>query len=56
MDVPSKEIQSRAEELRTQLNQYAYEYYVKDQPSVEDYLYDQLYAELVEIETNYPQT
>ena len=55
MDVPSKEIQSRAEELRTQLNQYAYEYYVKDQPSVEDYLYDQLYAELVEIETNYPQ-
>ena len=42
MDVPSKEIQSRAEELRTQLNQYAYEYYVKDQPSVEAVSYTHL--------------
>ena len=34
MAVPSTEVQQRAEELRTTLNQYAYEYYVKDQPSV----------------------
>ena len=49
------EVQQRAEELRTTLNQYAYEYYVKDQPSVEDYVYDRLYKELVQLETDYPQ-
>lgn len=55
MAVPSTEVQQRAEELRTTLNQYAYEYYVKDQPSVEDYVYDRLYKELVQLETDYPQ-
>ncbi|HPR81422.1 MAG TPA: hypothetical protein PK268_05990, partial [Enterococcus sp.] len=28
------------DELKTQLNQYAYEYYVKDQPTIEDHVYD----------------
>ncbi|WP_430612385.1 NAD-dependent DNA ligase LigA [Enterococcus sp. DIV0876] len=55
MEIPSKEHQERAEALRTELNQYAYAYYVKDQPAVEDYVYDQLYAELVALETEYPQ-
>lgn len=44
----------RAQELRLELNQYAHEYYVEDQPSVEDYIYDRLYKELQEIETVYP--
>lgn len=44
----------RAEALRVELNQYAHEYYVEDQPSVEDYIYDRLYQELQEIETVYP--
>lgn len=45
---------TRAQELRKQLNQYSHEYYVKDQPSVEDYVYDRLYKELVDIETEFP--
>ncbi|MHC5247804.1 NAD-dependent DNA ligase LigA [Enterococcus sp. LJL90] len=48
------EATQRAAELRQELNRYSYEYYVKDQPSVEDYVYDKLYAELVAIETDYP--
>lgn len=44
----------RAQELRLELNQYAHEYYVENQPSVEDYIYDRLYKELQEIETVYP--
>lgn len=55
MDIPTKAQQDRAEALRTELNQYAYAYYVKDQPAVEDYVYDQLYTELVDLETQCPQ-
>ena len=44
----------KAKELRRQLNQYSHEYYVADKPTVEDYVYDQLYKELVDIETEYP--
>ena len=32
------------------LNRYAYEYYVLDNPSVEDIVYDKLYSRLVELE------
>lgn len=46
--------EKRSAELREELNQYAYEYYVQDQPSVEDFVYDKKYQELVEIETEYP--
>ncbi|MDN6250798.1 MAG: NAD-dependent DNA ligase LigA, partial [Tetragenococcus koreensis] len=46
---------NRARELREQLNQYSYEYYVKDAPSVEDFVYDSLYQELVEIENKHPE-
>lgn len=45
----------RAQELRDQLNQYSYEYYVKDTPSVEDFVYDSLYQELADIETKHPE-
>ncbi|WP_420890385.1 NAD-dependent DNA ligase LigA [Enterococcus malodoratus] len=46
--------EKRSAELRDELNQYAHEYYVQDQPSVEDFVYDKKYQELVEIETEYP--
>lgn len=46
--------EKRSAELRNELNQYSYEYYVQDQPSVEDFVYDKKYQELVEIETEYP--
>lgn len=44
----------RAAELRRQLNKYSYEYYVLDQPSVSDAIYDSLYSELKQIERDYP--
>ena len=53
MDV--MEHQKRIEALRELLNQYAYEYYVLDQPSVPDSIYDQYYQELLALEAKYPQ-
>ncbi|TFJ44398.1 DNA ligase (NAD(+)) LigA [Carnobacterium divergens] len=41
-------------QLRTKLEQYSYEYYVKDNPSIEDHEYDKLYHRLVELETEFP--
>lgn len=42
------------EEMIAKLNQYAYEYYVLDNPSVSDYDYDRLYHELLEYEKTHP--
>ncbi|MBA9028686.1 NAD-dependent DNA ligase LigA [Peribacillus huizhouensis] len=42
-------------ELQTLLNQYGYEYYVLDQPSVSDAEYDQLLRELIEYEAQFPE-
>ncbi|MEH7438838.1 NAD-dependent DNA ligase LigA [Neobacillus drentensis] len=42
-------------ELRSQLNQYGYEYYVLDQPSVSDAEYDRLMQELLELEEKFPE-
>lgn len=53
MDI--KEAQKRVAELQSLLNQYGYEYYVLDQPSVPDSVYDQTYKELVELEGLYPE-
>jgi DNA ligase (NAD+) len=50
-----KEASKRVAVLRTQLTQYSYEYYAKDQPSVEDYVYDRLYQELEQLEGDYPE-
>lgn len=48
-------IAERANKLKEQLNQYAYEYYVLDEPSVEDAIYDGLMAELKKIEEEHPE-
>ncbi|MDD5692952.1 MAG: NAD-dependent DNA ligase LigA [Patescibacteria group bacterium] len=45
----------RAAQLRNLLNQYSYEYYVLDQPSIDDAVYDSLNNELKEIEEKYPE-
>ena len=50
-----KEAQKRAAELHSLLNQYGYEYYVLDEPSVPDSVYDELYKELVAIEQAFPE-
>ncbi|MGV2942430.1 NAD-dependent DNA ligase LigA [Mesobacillus sp. LC4] len=53
MDFQSAE--KKAKDLQNLLNQYAYEYYVLDQPSVPDAEYDRLLRELIEIEEQYPE-
>lgn len=50
-----REDSRRIEELRRLLNQYAYEYYALDSPSVSDAIYDSLYSELKQLETKYPE-
>lgn len=50
-----REDSRRIEELRRLLNQYAYEYYTLDSPSVSDAIYDSLYGELKQLEAKYPE-
>jgi DNA ligase (NAD+) len=45
----------RAEELRSKLNRWLYEYHVLDEPSVDDAKYDRHYDELVELEREHPE-
>ena len=47
--------ENRLEQLRDQLRQHAYRYYVLDDPSVTDAEYDRLYAELEGLEAENPQ-
>ena len=48
-------IQERIKYLVNILNQYNYEYYVLDTPTVDDTEYDSLIAELEKLETMYPE-
>lgn len=48
-------IQNRVNELHDLLNQYSYEYYIKDNPSVPDSEYDKLLRELIDIENAHPE-
>ena len=48
-------MKKRMNELVQLLNQYAREYYTKDNPSVSDAEYDKLYRELVELEKEFPE-
>ncbi len=49
------DVAERSNELKKLLNQYAYEYYVLDAPSVTDAVYDGLMQELKKIEAQYPE-
>lgn len=48
-------MQQRVEQLRQQLQKANYAYYVLDDPIMPDAVYDQLYRELQDLETQYPQ-
>jgi DNA ligase (NAD+) len=49
------EIANRVEQLRQQLQKASYAYYVLDNPIMEDTVYDRLYRELQELETQNPE-
>lgn len=52
MDLQTAE--QKVNEIKTLLNQYGYEYYVLDQPTVPDAEYDRLMNELLELEEKFP--
>jgi DNA ligase (NAD+) len=49
-----EDVTRRAEELRHQITQHNYQYYVLDTPEVPDAEYDRLMRELQELETEFP--
>jgi len=49
------EVEQRVQELRQLLQEASYAYYVLDNPIMEDAVYDQLYRELQQLETQYPE-
>lgn len=55
MESLSPEVKQRVEELRQLLQRASYAYYVLDNPIMEDAVYDQLYRELQQLETQYPE-
>ncbi len=50
-----KRAEKRAKELRSQLQKASYAYYVLDSPDLPDSVYDRLYRELQDLETEYPE-
>lgn len=50
-----REAERQINELRDKLNQYNYEYYVLDQPSVPDAEYDRLMQQLIKLEEQFPE-
>lgn len=48
-------IEQRAKQLKEQLQRAGYAYYVLDRPIMPDEVYDRLYRQLQELETQYPQ-
>ncbi|MBD2431729.1 MULTISPECIES: NAD-dependent DNA ligase LigA [Fischerella] len=55
MELIKPEVKQRIQELRQLLQQASYAYYVLDSPIMEDAVYDQLYRELQNLETQYPE-
>ena len=49
------EIQAEIEELRKKLEYNSYRYYVLDDPEIDDYDYDMMFARLKELEAQYPE-
>ena len=54
MSVPEM-VKSESEFLRTEIEKHNYLYYVLDEPEISDYDYDQLFNELLDLETRYPE-
>jgi DNA ligase (NAD+) len=53
-ELTQPQIKQRIEELRKLLQQASYNYYVLDQPTMEDAVYDKLYRELQDLEIQNP--
>jgi DNA ligase (NAD+) len=51
---PHPNIQQRVQQLRQQIQRANYAYYVLDNPIMEDSVYDQLYRELQDLESQHP--
>ena len=51
----SPEIEQQVVQLKTQLQKAGYAYYVLDNPIMEDAVYDKLYRQLQDLESQYPQ-
>lgn len=47
-------VKEKIEQLRKQLNDYNYQYYVESNPSVSDFEFDILLEELIALEKQYP--
>ncbi|KRL04027.1 NAD-dependent DNA ligase LigA [Liquorilactobacillus oeni] len=54
-DVTQQTAAKRILLLRKELDRWRQQYYVEDQPTVEDHVYDQAYHELIDLETAYPE-
>ena len=50
-----QDLASKAQSLRTQLEQFNYQYYVLDNPTVPDAEYDRIFRALVDLETQHPE-
>jgi DNA ligase (NAD+) len=50
-----KKITKRVAELREELEEHSYNYYVADQPTISDEQYDKLFNELLKLEKEYPE-
>ncbi len=50
-----KSVEHQIEKLRTQIRDHNYRYYVLDDPLISDAEYDQLFRELQELESKYPE-
>lgn len=48
-------LENQINKLKSQLNQYSYEYHVLDDPTVDDAVYDSLFAQLKILEKEHPQ-
>jgi DNA ligase (NAD+) len=55
MNKATPELVSRAQELRTAIENYSYQYYVLDDPQIPDAEYDRLFRELQTLEADYPE-
>lgn len=54
-DLSMQEAKDRLDELIPEIRYHSHQYYVEDHPSITDEAYDQLYRELVSIESEFPE-
>ena len=55
MKTKNEEIKQKIDDLREQLHKWNYEYYVLNQPTVDDYTFDQKLKELEKLEFEHPE-